>query len=69
MRECLPLPSWTCWVAIGDVWAAVHAALSLRSLKATINLEYYRFNYQLSNEINFSGLIFVLDAEVGHWGT
>jgi hypothetical protein len=54
----------SCWVAIGDVWAAVHAAVALPSLKATINLEYYRFNYQLSNEINFSGLISVLDAEV-----
>jgi hypothetical protein len=50
---------------IGDVWAAVHAALSLPSLKATINLEYYRFNYQVSNEINFSGLISVLNTEVG----
>jgi len=34
-------------------------------LKATINLEFYRLNYQLSNEINFSGLISVLDAAVG----
>ena len=52
---------WPYW----RVCAAVHAALSVPSLKATINLEYYRLNYQLSNEINFSGLISVLDAEVG----
>jgi hypothetical protein len=31
-------------------------------VKATINLEYYRFNYQLSNDINFSGLISAVDA-------
>ena len=42
--------------------------ISLRPLKATINLEYLRLNYQLSNKISFSGLISVLDAEVGHWG-
>ena len=35
------------------------------SAEAPINLEYYRFNYQLSNEIHFSGLVSVLDAEVG----
>jgi hypothetical protein len=51
-------------VAIGDLWGAVHVALALPVFEATINLEYYRFNYQLSNEINFSGLISVLDAEV-----
>jgi hypothetical protein len=50
---------------IGDFWAAVHAALSLPSSKATINLEYYRLNDKLSNEISFSGVISVLDAEVG----
>ena len=53
MQECLPLPSWR---PVEEPYP---------SLKATINLEYYRFNYQLSNEINFSGLISVLDAEVG----
>ena len=52
---------WPYWRRLG----CRTRALSLPSLKATINLEYYRFNYQLSNEINFSGLISVLDAEVG----
>lgn len=53
---------WSCWRRLRLLYTRL---CSLPSVKATINLEYYRFNYQLSNEINFSGLISVLDAEVG----
>ena len=56
----------SCWVTILATSGLPYTRLCpYPSLKAIINLEYYRFNYQLSNEINFSGLISVLDAEVG----
>jgi hypothetical protein len=51
---------WPYWRRLG--WRTRGSVPTV--LKAKINFEYCRFNYQLSNEINFSGLISVLDAEV-----